>query len=269
MLLLSLQWTREEETYVVGLTAAFKAGVVPIPNGTTLRVFLSSMLNCPAKRISKKFVGTNYNGKQVYIKKEENEVDAAIVTKHHAKLKELEQDFIKSMKPFFDFQELTAKRERDFSTRRVHEPQQELLKANSKASDLVSAKLLASSRNSKLLQDLLEAKRPEASSAEALMKSIRATSMQNLRMRLLASERAAARAPRHLVTNAHPLGSNNDAILRALLQERLKSSTTSFPLRNPMSSAPGDTSASMLMSSLKRKFENQALAPYSAKRARK
>lgn len=263
---ISFQWTREEEMYVVGLTAAFKAGVVPIPNGTTLRVFLSSMLNCPAKRISKKFVGTNYNGKQIYIKKEDDEVDAEIVAKHHTRLQELEQDFIKSMKPFFDFQELTTKRECDITARRVHE-QQEQFKA--KASDLASAKLLASLHDTKVLKDLLKAKRPETFAAEALMKSTRVAAMRRLtRMRLLSSEGVAARDARHqLATNTQALGPNNDAILRALLQERLTSSMISFPLLTPMPSAPGGGKASMLMGGLKRKFENQATAPTAAKRA--
>lgn len=225
------------------------------------------MLNCPAKRISKKFVGTNYNGKQIYIKKEDDEVDAEIVTKHHTRLQELEQDFIKSMKPFFDFQELTTKRERDIIARRVQE-QQEQFKA--KASDLASAKLLASLHDTKVLKDLLKAKIPETFAAEALMKSTRVAAMRRLtRMRLLSSEGVAARDARHqLATNTQSLGSNNDAILRALLQERLTSSMISFPLLNPMPSAPGGEKASMLMGSLKRKFENQATAPNAAKRAR-
>ena len=39
---------------------------MPIREGTSLRNFLSKMLNCKPKRISKKFEGSDYNGKQVY-----------------------------------------------------------------------------------------------------------------------------------------------------------------------------------------------------------
>ena len=45
----------------------FQAGYLPIREGTSLRSFLSKMLNCKPKRISKKFEGSDYNGKQVYV----------------------------------------------------------------------------------------------------------------------------------------------------------------------------------------------------------
>lgn len=105
------KWTSEEEDYVKCLIAAFKAGVVPIPDGTTLRIFLSRMLNCPPKRISKKFVGTNYNGKQVYVRKGEDEVDSETVNEYHKKLRDLEQKFLKSLSPIIDFQAISKEKE--------------------------------------------------------------------------------------------------------------------------------------------------------------
>ena len=48
------------------LIEEFQAGYLPIREGTSLRNFLSKMLNCKPKRISKKFEGSDYNGKQVY-----------------------------------------------------------------------------------------------------------------------------------------------------------------------------------------------------------
>lgn len=48
----------------VRLIQEFKAGLLPLTDGTTLRTFLSIMLNCDPMRISKKFVGSNCIGKQ-------------------------------------------------------------------------------------------------------------------------------------------------------------------------------------------------------------
>jgi len=47
------KWTPEEFDYMLGLMEAFKAGHLPLREGTTLRSFLSSMMNCKPKRISK------------------------------------------------------------------------------------------------------------------------------------------------------------------------------------------------------------------------
>ena len=106
------KWTEAEEKYVEALIEAFKAGVVPIPEGTTLRVFLCSMLNCPAKRISKKMVGTKYNGRQLYVRKRDGEVSERTVKKHQTKLREMEQKYIESLAPIIDFHEMTMQKER-------------------------------------------------------------------------------------------------------------------------------------------------------------
>ena len=45
------------------LVHEFKAGTLPLAEGTTLRTFLSKLLNCDPMRISKKFVGGNCIGK--------------------------------------------------------------------------------------------------------------------------------------------------------------------------------------------------------------
>lgn len=60
------KWTQEEEAYAVRLIQEFKAGLLPLTDGTTLRTFLSKLLNCDPMRISKKFVGNNCIGKQVF-----------------------------------------------------------------------------------------------------------------------------------------------------------------------------------------------------------
>lgn len=60
------KWTVEEEQYANRLIQEFKAGLLPLTDGTTLRTFLSRLLNCDPMRISKKFVGSNCIGKQVF-----------------------------------------------------------------------------------------------------------------------------------------------------------------------------------------------------------
>lgn len=60
------KWTPEEEAYAGRLIQEFKAGLLPLTDGTTLRTFLSKLLNCDPMRISKKFVGSNCIGKQVF-----------------------------------------------------------------------------------------------------------------------------------------------------------------------------------------------------------
>ncbi len=57
------KWTIEEEAYANRLIEEFKAGLLPIADGTTLRTFLSKLLNCDPMRISKKYVGNNCIGK--------------------------------------------------------------------------------------------------------------------------------------------------------------------------------------------------------------
>jgi hypothetical protein len=57
------KWTTEEEFYANRLIYEFKLGLLPLTDGTTLRTFLSKLLNCDPMRISKKFVGQNCIGK--------------------------------------------------------------------------------------------------------------------------------------------------------------------------------------------------------------
>ena len=57
------KWTPEEEAYANQLITHFKSGILPLSDGTTLRTFLSKLLNCDPMRISKKFVGQNCIGK--------------------------------------------------------------------------------------------------------------------------------------------------------------------------------------------------------------
>ena len=57
------KWTPEEEAYATRLIDDFEAGLLPLENGATLRVYLSEKLNCDPMRISKKFTGNKCVGK--------------------------------------------------------------------------------------------------------------------------------------------------------------------------------------------------------------
>lgn len=58
------KWSAEEEAYANRLIQEFKQGLIPgLPPKTTLRTFLSELLNCDPMRISKKFAGDKCVGK--------------------------------------------------------------------------------------------------------------------------------------------------------------------------------------------------------------
>lgn len=94
------KWTREEEEYVHCLIDEFKTGMMPLAEGTSLRTFLSKMLNCHPMRISKKFVGSNYNGKQVYTRRTgDDRLSNEEVKDRRAKLCDLERKFLEKIAP--------------------------------------------------------------------------------------------------------------------------------------------------------------------------
>ncbi|CAM9613829.1 unnamed protein product, partial [Laminaria digitata] len=76
----------------------FKAGLLPLTDGTTLRNFLSIMLNCDPMRISKKFVGSNCIGKQVFRRQQaiedETPYTEETMRKSRAELADLERNFL-------------------------------------------------------------------------------------------------------------------------------------------------------------------------------
>ena len=90
------KWTLEEESYANRLIQEFKAGLLPLTDGTTLRTFLSKLLNCDPMRISKKFVGSNCIGKQVFRRRtaDLNRLTAEQIQKSRAELSDLERRFL-------------------------------------------------------------------------------------------------------------------------------------------------------------------------------
>mmetsp|Transcript_2603 Transcript_2603/g.5594 ORF Transcript_2603/g.5594 Transcript_2603/m.5594 type:complete len:817 (+) Transcript_2603:172-2622(+) len=90
------KWTPEEEAYASRLIQEFKAGLLPLTDGTTLRTFLSKLLNCDPMRISKKFVGSNCIGKQVFRRRgaDVNNLTPDEIEKTRFELSELEKKFL-------------------------------------------------------------------------------------------------------------------------------------------------------------------------------
>jgi hypothetical protein len=90
------KWTPEEESYANRLIQEFKAGLLPLTDGTTLRTFLSKLLNCDPMRISKKFVGSNCIGKQVFRRRtaDINRLTAEQIQQSRAELSDLERRFL-------------------------------------------------------------------------------------------------------------------------------------------------------------------------------
>jgi len=90
------KWTPEEEAYANRLIQEFKAGLLPLTDGTTLRTFLSKLLNCDPMRISKKFVGGNCIGKQVFRRRtaDINRLTQEQIAQSRAELSELERRFL-------------------------------------------------------------------------------------------------------------------------------------------------------------------------------
>jgi hypothetical protein len=90
------KWTAEEEGYANRLITEFKAGLLPLTDGTTLRTFLSKLLNCDPMRISKKFVGSNCIGKQVFRRRtaDINRLTPEQIHQSRVELSELERRFL-------------------------------------------------------------------------------------------------------------------------------------------------------------------------------
>ena len=51
------KWTAEEENFVERIVEDFNLGILDVQQGTTLRNFLSCVLNCDPMRITKKYTG--------------------------------------------------------------------------------------------------------------------------------------------------------------------------------------------------------------------
>ena len=77
-------------------TYGLKSAHEPLENGATLRAFLSKKLNCDPMRISKKFVGQNCIGKQVFRRRqlEMDRLSPEDIKRARFELAELERRFL-------------------------------------------------------------------------------------------------------------------------------------------------------------------------------
>ncbi|ETP51858.1 hypothetical protein F442_03042 [Phytophthora nicotianae P10297] len=87
------KWTAEESAYCDRLIEEFKKGNLPLAEGTTLRTFLSKLLNCDPMRISKKYTGDQCIGKIIF-RRREDEVSKEDMENIRKDLAELEKTYL-------------------------------------------------------------------------------------------------------------------------------------------------------------------------------
>jgi hypothetical protein len=87
------KWTTEESAYCDRLIEEFKKGNLPLAEGTTLRTFLSKLLNCDPMRISKKYTGDQCIGKIIF-RRREDEVSKDDMENIRKDLAELEKTYL-------------------------------------------------------------------------------------------------------------------------------------------------------------------------------
>lgn len=87
------KWTAEESAYCDRLIEEFKKGNLPLAEGTTLRTFLSKLLNCDPMRISKKYTGDQCIGKIIF-RRREDEISKEDMETIRKELAELEKTYL-------------------------------------------------------------------------------------------------------------------------------------------------------------------------------
>jgi len=113
------KWTAAEEEYAHEIVKTFVEGSISdVEKGKSLRGYLAQKLRTNVKRISKKFEGTNYSGKRIYVDKTDS-LNKAVVAARQRKLKDLEAKFIESVK-FLEKNEADRKRPMDVLTNSNH-----------------------------------------------------------------------------------------------------------------------------------------------------
>ena len=92
------KWSIEEENYTSKIISYFVSGLLSIPSGTTLRGYLSELLNCDPMRITKKFSGDSSIGKKVFQPCEHTMETTAKIKEAEVELQKLRQHFLQSLK---------------------------------------------------------------------------------------------------------------------------------------------------------------------------
>lgn len=87
------KWTVEEEEYTSRIIHHFRAGLLTLPEGMTLRSYLASKLSCDPMRITKKFAGASCLGKRIYHLCERSQITINDIEIARIELAQLEQRF--------------------------------------------------------------------------------------------------------------------------------------------------------------------------------
>lgn len=87
------KWTAEEEEFTSRIIHYFSTGLLTLPEGTTLRSYLSEKLSCDPMRITKKFAGASCLGKRVYRLCDRTQATGNDIEMAKAELARLEQRF--------------------------------------------------------------------------------------------------------------------------------------------------------------------------------
>mmetsp|Transcript_14432 Transcript_14432/g.21421 ORF Transcript_14432/g.21421 Transcript_14432/m.21421 type:complete len:315 (-) Transcript_14432:172-1116(-) len=92
------KWTAEEEAYTSRIIHDFQHGFLNIPEGTTLRSYLSEKLYCDPMRITKKFAGGACIGKKVFSPCKKTPENLVMIMNSMSELNMLENKFKNRMK---------------------------------------------------------------------------------------------------------------------------------------------------------------------------
>jgi len=104
------RWSREELKYAEALIQLFQEGWIPIENGTTLRAFLSSVLQCSPKRISDRFKGDMHEvtigNVPPFLRDMQyfNDLDPDTIETTHSQLRQMENNLLResdTLQPIF------------------------------------------------------------------------------------------------------------------------------------------------------------------------
>lgn len=91
------KWTAEEEQFVARIVEDFNLGILDVPQGTTLRNFLSSVLNCDPMRITKKYTGNSSIGKRAFMKAADGSIGTEYIQMRRQELQSFKLEWYRSL----------------------------------------------------------------------------------------------------------------------------------------------------------------------------
>jgi len=91
------KWTLEEENFTERIIEDFSIGILDLKQGTTLRNFLSSILNCDPMRITKKYTGDLSIGKRVFMRANLMTISPEFLEKRKYELQNLKDTWFRAL----------------------------------------------------------------------------------------------------------------------------------------------------------------------------